>query len=62
MPLFERGLPRELVDGGFNFHLEPGAYRLCDYPDVPCRELQLAAHAETTVMLSNPQPTKTNTP
>lgn len=60
MPLFERRMWRELVDGGFNFLLEPGPYRLCEYGGTPCRELQLAAHAETKVILS--MPTASSTP
>ncbi len=60
MPLFERRLWRELVDGGFNFYLEAGPYRLCDHGGAPCRELQLAAHAETTVLVG--PPAATNTP
>jgi hypothetical protein len=49
MPLFGRSSWREFVEGGFNFFLEPGPYVICGDGTPPCQQLQLAAHAETTV-------------
>jgi hypothetical protein len=60
MPLFGRSMWRELVEGGFNFFVEPGPYVICGDGTPPCRQLQLAAHAETTVHFLTPVVKGTN--
>ncbi|HYK04140.1 MAG TPA: carboxypeptidase-like regulatory domain-containing protein [Thermoanaerobaculia bacterium] len=61
MPLFGRSSWREFVEGGFNFFIEPGPYVICGNGTPPCQQLQLAAHAETTVhFLNNPVASGTN--
>jgi hypothetical protein len=44
------GVPgwRELVNGAFQFSVEPGAYVICS-PDARCQPAQLAPNAETKV-------------
>lgn len=51
MPLFGGGMWRELVSGGFNLTVEPGPYVICGEGTPRCHKLQLAAHAETTVLV-----------
>jgi hypothetical protein len=54
MPLFGRGIWRELVDGGYNFFMEPGPYVICGDGTPRCRRLQLEAQAETVVNFAVP--------
>jgi hypothetical protein len=60
MPLLGRSMWRELVEGGFNFFIEPGPWVICGDGIPPCRQLQLAAHAETTVYFLTPVASGTN--
>jgi Carboxypeptidase regulatory-like domain len=53
-PRFGAPRPRELVNGGFEFVLEPGAYVVCDGAQ-ECRSVQMTAHAATPVDFISPK-------